>query len=97
MCLGIPGQVVEVEGKSAVVEFWGIRKRVSLDVLTEIVVPGDFVLNHSGFAVRVIAPDLVADTLALYEILLTEAGEDPIASDVNEELDAENLPGLVTA
>jgi hydrogenase expression/formation protein HypC len=97
MCLGIPGQVVEVEGKSAVVEFWGVRKRVSLDVLTEIVVPGDFILNHSGFAVRVIAPDLVADTLALYEILLTEAGEDPMASDVNEELGAENLAGLVTA
>jgi hydrogenase expression/formation protein HypC len=86
MCLGIPGEVIEVQDKWALVEFWGVRKRVSLEVLQEIVVPGDYILNHSGFAVRVIEPQLVADTLGLYEILLSEAGEDPIACDVADEL-----------
>jgi hydrogenase expression/formation protein HypC len=86
MCLGIPGEVIEVHEKSALVEFWGVRKRVSLEVIQEIVVPGDYILNHSGFAVRVIEPHLVADTLGLYEILLSEAGEDPIACDVADEL-----------
>ena len=61
MCLGIPGQVIAVQGKSALVEFWGVRKTVGLDVLTDPVVPGDYVLNHSGFAVRVIAPEAVAE------------------------------------
>ena len=86
MCLGIPGEVIEVKGNSAIVDFWGSRKSVDLTVLTVPVAAGDYILNHSGFAVRVIDKELVADTLALYEILLTEAGEDPVACDVNEEL-----------
>ena len=97
MCLGIPGEVTAVGEKWAEVDFWGVRKRVSLDVLNETVVPGDFILNHSGFAVRVIAPELVADTLGLYEILLTEAGEDPIASDIADELAESSTAELAIA
>ena len=88
MCLGIPGQIIEVNGSTALVDFWGIRKRVDLDVMSDRVVPGDYILNHAGFAVRRIAPDQVQDTLALYEVLLCEAGEDPIACDIVAELEA---------
>ena len=88
MCLGAPGQIVEVRGKTAVVDFWGMRKSVALDVLEEPVMRGDYILNHSGFAVRRIAPEDVMDTLALYEIILTEAGGDPIAADIVCELGA---------
>ena len=87
MCLGMPGQIVEVQSVSeATVDFWGVRKPVRLDNLTETVLIGDFVIDHSGWAVRVIPPSDVADTLALYEVLLTEAGEDPIARDACEHL-----------
>ena len=87
MCLGMPGQIVEVRGSNeATVDFWGVRKPVRLDNLPETVLPGDFVIDHSGWAVRIIPPADVADTLALYEVLLAEAGEDPIVRDVCEQL-----------
>jgi hydrogenase expression/formation protein HypC len=82
MCLGIPGQIISISGKTAVVDFWGTRKEVHLDSIEEAVLPGDYVINHAGFAVRVIPPDEVMDTLALYETILAEAGEDPIEREV---------------
>lgn len=88
MCLGVPGQIVEVKSSNeAVVEFWGVKKCVRLDNLTEPVTLGDYVIDHSGYAVRVIPMQDVADTLALYEVLLGEAGEDPIIRDVVDELE----------
>ena len=87
MCLGVPGRVVEVDGLLAVVDFWGVRKAVRLDVVDEAVVPGDYVLNHVGFAIRRIPPQDVGQTLALYETLLADPGTaDPMAADVRSEL-----------
>jgi hydrogenase expression/formation protein HypC len=87
MCLGLPGQIVEVKGRSeVVVDFWGVRKPVRLDNLKEPALLGDYVIDHGGYAVRVIPPEDVADTLALYEVLLTEGGEDPIVRDVVDAL-----------
>jgi hydrogenase expression/formation protein HypC len=87
MCLGVPGQIVAVKNdKEAVADFWGVRKTIRLDNLTDMVVPGDYVIDHAGYAVRIIPPSDVADTLALYEVLLTEAGEDPVAGDIDRQL-----------
>lgn len=87
MCLGVPGQIVELRTREeATVDFWGVRKDVRLDNLTTPATVGDFVIDHNGWAVRVIPPADVADTLALYEVLLAEAGEDPIVRDVCEQL-----------
>jgi len=92
MCLGLPGQVIEVIGRNALTDFWGTRKFVRLDDLEERVVPGDYILNHAGSAVRKIATADAAETVALYEILLCEAGEDPLATCVVDELnEQENL------
>ena len=87
MCLGVPGQILSIKDEVAVVDFWGARRPVRLDQLTDPVTTGDFIIDHAGFAVRVIPAADVADTLALYEVLLTEAGEDPIARDVAAELE----------
>ncbi|MGZ5432357.1 MAG: HypC/HybG/HupF family hydrogenase formation chaperone [Thermoanaerobaculia bacterium] len=87
MCLGLPGQIVEVQnGNEATVDFWGVRKPVRLDDLGQAALVGDFIIDHNGRAVRIIPPADVADTLALYEVLLAEAGEDPIVRDVCEQL-----------
>ena len=85
MCLGVPGQVMSIEGNVASLDVWGARINVRLE-LEEKVNVGDYVLEHAGVAVRLITPELVADTLAQYEIILTEAGCDPIALDVAAEL-----------
>lgn len=87
MCLGVPGQIVEVRSSTeATADFWGVRKDVRLDNLAETALVGDYIIDHGGYAVRVIPPDDVPDTLALYEVLLAEAGEDPIVRDVCAQL-----------
>ena len=86
MCLGVPGQVISIAGNVASLDVWGARIDVRLDAIKEPVKVGDYILEHAGEAVRLITPELVLDTLAQYEIILTEAGCDPIAMDVAAEL-----------
>ena len=87
MCLGVPGKVVEVNGNIAVVDFWGVRRQVQLDVIDEPVKPGDYILNHVGFAIRRIPESEVAETLALFEQLLKDTDQDDLmAGDVRNEI-----------
>lgn len=88
MCLGVPGRVVEVKGSTAIVDFWGVRRETRLDVVDEPVEPGDYILNHVGFAIRKIPAHEIQETLALYEQLLREADSDMMAADVRGEIDA---------
>ena len=89
MCLGVPGKVVEVDGLVALVDFWGVRKQVRLDVVDEPVTVGDYVLNHVGYAIRRIPAQQVEATLSLYEELLTVAATDDLmAADVRGEIAA---------
>jgi hydrogenase expression/formation protein HypC len=89
MCLGVPGKVVAVADGVAIVDFWGVKKQVRLDVVDAPVAPGDYVLNHVGFAIRRIAPEEIGDTLALYDELLRRAdADDLMAADVRGELGA---------
>ncbi len=89
MCLGVPGRVLEVDGLTASVDFWGIRRQVRLDVVDEPVSPGDYILNHVGFAIRRIPAEEIGETLALYETLLAEArNDDLMAVDVRGEIEA---------
>ena len=88
MCLGVPGRVVSVHDQIALVDFWGARRETRLDVIDEPVQPGDYILNHVGFAIRRIPPSEIAETLALYEQLLQETGDDMMAADVRGEMDA---------
>ena len=69
MCLGVPGKIVEVTEQVALVDFAGVRRKVALDVVDEPVGPGDYVLVHVGFAIRRIAPEDLADTLAFFEAM----------------------------
>jgi hydrogenase expression/formation protein HypC len=82
MCLGVPGRVIELGDCTAIVDFWGVRKEVRLDIIDEAVVPGDYILNHVGFAIRRIAPEAVEETLALYETLLLNALDGEEANDL---------------
>jgi len=86
MCLGVPGLVVEFDDLTAVVDFWGVRRRVRLDLVDEPVAVGDYILNHVGFAIRRIPPSDVDGTLAMYAQLLKEADDDLMAADVRGEI-----------
>jgi hydrogenase expression/formation protein HypC len=89
MCLGVPGRVLEVEGEIETVDFFGVRRQVRLDVVDQPVAPGDYILNHVGFAIRRIPTEEIAETLSLYEQLLAEASKDDLmAADVRGEISA---------
>jgi hydrogenase expression/formation protein HypC len=92
VCLGVPGRVVQVEGLVATVDFWGVRREVRLDVVDEPVATGDYVLNHVGYAIRRIPEAEIAETLALYELLLREAEADAMSADVRGEIEAARAP-----
>jgi hydrogenase expression/formation protein HypC len=88
MCLGVPGRIIAVEGSIATVDFWGVQRQVRLDVVDEPVQPGDYILNHVGYAIRRIPSSEIGATLALYEELLRHAESDPdlMAADVRAEI-----------
>ena len=87
MCLGVPGRIIAIEGNSATVDFWGVRRQVFLDVVDEPVAVGDYVLNHVGYAIRRIPDDEIAETLALFEELLAQQEPgDLMAGDVQSEI-----------
>ncbi len=87
MCLGVPGKVLTVDGWVATVDFFGVRRDVRLDIVDEPVEPGDYVMNHVGFAIRRIPPDEVKETLAMYEQLLAAiSSEDLLAADIRGEI-----------
>jgi len=73
MCLGIPGQVVEVvdrEGGLAKVDISGVRREISVALVDEPaapVEPGDWVLIHVGFALARIDEDEARETLELLQ------------------------------
>ena len=96
MCLGVPGLVVDCDELTATVDFWGVRRQVRLELVDEPVHPGDYVLNHVGFAIRRIPPEDIATTLAMYEELLREntgkGPEDLMAADVRGEVEASSRP-----
>ncbi|HET7437100.1 MAG TPA: HypC/HybG/HupF family hydrogenase formation chaperone [Thermoanaerobaculia bacterium] len=73
MSLGFPGEVLSIEGTSAVVDCWGMQRVVSIDSLDVAILPGDFVIADAGCVVRRIPPDDVDRTLELYAAVLAEA------------------------
>ena len=94
MCLGVPGLVVEIDDLIAVVDFWGVKRRVRLDLVDEPVAAGDYVLNHVGFAIRRIPREDVQTTLDMYEQLLkADSRDDLMAADVRSEVAAGKAGG----
>ncbi|MCY0867371.1 MAG: HypC/HybG/HupF family hydrogenase formation chaperone [Aquificaceae bacterium] len=76
MCLSVPSRVVEIkENNTAVVEVFGARRLVSLDLLQEDIKVGDWVLVHVGFAIQKLDPDYALESLRLFEELLEEENE----------------------
>jgi hydrogenase expression/formation protein HypC len=68
MCLGIPGQLVEVidaEQDLATVDVSGVRRTISVRLVAgQGLTPGDWVLVHVGFAMAKIDENEAALTLA---------------------------------
>ncbi len=83
MCLGIPGQVVEIMDEAAhiaKVDVGGVRRNVNIGLLagtSDAVDLGDWVLIHVGFALSKIDEEEAASTIKFLEGL-GEAYEDEL-------------------
>ena len=83
MCLAIPGLVLSVDegpGRLAKVQFGGITRTASLDLVPEAGV-GDYVLVHVGFAISKIDEEEAHKTMEALEQLANlqdELGPDPV-------------------
>lgn len=87
MCLGVPGRVLAIDGLSATVDFFGVKRELRLDIVDEKVSVGDYVLNHVGYAIRRIPEEEVQETLALFdELLKAPDTDDLMAADVRGEI-----------
>ncbi|MDZ7663238.1 HypC/HybG/HupF family hydrogenase formation chaperone [Thiohalophilus sp.] len=75
MCLGIPMQIVEINGFNARCEAKGVERDVSLFMLQDDAVkPGDYVMVHVGYAIQKISEQDARSSWELFdEILAAEA------------------------
>ena len=75
MCLGIPGQIVEIvddQNRIAKAEVSGVRRNVNVGLVAEgpdAVKVGDWVLIHVGFALSKIDEEEAAATIAFLQQL----------------------------
>lgn len=70
MCLGVPAEVLSVEGDSAEVNVKGAKQEVRVDLVE--VERGDWILNHAGFAIKKISRKEARKTLETFEEFLEE-------------------------
>jgi hydrogenase expression/formation protein HypC len=73
MCLGIPGQLVELDPDNdqlARVDVTGVRRMINIGLLEdEVLAPGDWVLIHVGFAMSKIDEEEAAVALASLKLM----------------------------
>lgn len=76
MCLGIPMQIVNIDGFNAVCEARGVQRAVSLFTLQdEPVQAGDYVMVHVGYAIQKITAQEARSAWELFDqILAVETG-----------------------
>ncbi len=73
MCLGVPMQVISVDGTDIVAEIDGVKREASLMILDDEVRVGDFVIVHAGFAISKLDEVEARETLAMMrEIFIPE-------------------------
>lgn len=89
MCLGVPGKVLAIDGLVATVDFFGVTRKVRLDIIDADVHVGDYVLNHVGYAIRRIPDEEIEGTLSLFDQILRDAPPDDLArAEVEAEIEA---------
>ena len=68
MCLSIPSKVIEIdENNVATVETLGVTRKVSLDLISEELKVGEYVLIHVGYAMQKIDTQFALESLEVYQ------------------------------
>jgi len=76
MCLAIPGKVETITGRTAIIDFGGIKREAVIDLLEEgTVKPGVWVLVHTGFVIAILDEKEALETLELWNEVLSNSEE----------------------
>lgn len=74
MCIGVPGQIIEITGRDGWIDIQGVRQKVNLFLVPEARL-GDFVMVHAGAAIQVIAADEAAEVSELLKEMFDDESE----------------------
>lgn len=68
LCLAVPAKIVEIkEDSKAIVDFGGVEREVSLQLVEDKAEVGAYVLVHVGFAIEVIDEKEAQETLKIWD------------------------------
>lgn len=77
MCLGIPMQIVDIDGFVARCEARGVERDVNLFMLQDQTLqPGDYVMVHVGYAIQRIEEQDARSTWELFDEILEHEQSD---------------------
>ena len=75
MCLAVPGKILSVKNSNAEVDFSGVKRAVSLDLVPD-AKKNDYVLVHAGFAIQVLESKEAEETLKLFKEIYAQSEGD---------------------
>ena len=69
MCLAIPSKVISIDKdkNTAMLDTMGVKREASLDLMSEEVCEGEFVLLHIGFVISKIDEQSAIESLKIYD------------------------------
>ena len=74
MCLGIPMQILSIDGFNARASAKGVERDISLFMLPEQeVAEGDYVIVHVGYAIQKISEENARSSWELFDQILAES------------------------
>ena len=73
MCLAVPLKLIEIDGKNAVGEAMGMKRRVRVDFIENPQL-GEYVMVHAGFAI-----ERLSETQAMEDIQAWEEVQDALS------------------
>lgn len=72
MCVGVPMQVISIDGDDIVAETDGVRRQASLMILGDEVQVGDFLIIHAGFAISKLDEEEARETIRMMKEVFSE-------------------------
>ena len=72
MCVGVPMQVISMDGDNIVAEVDGVRRSASLMMLGDEVKVGDYLIIHAGFAISKLDEEEARETIRLMKEVFSE-------------------------
>jgi len=72
MCLAVPGKIESVDGRTAIVDFGGVKREAIIDLMEPgSIKPGVYVLVHTGFVIQIMEEKEALETLETWREVLS--------------------------